>query len=341
MSCHSLLAWRVSVERSTVILMGIPLCVICCFLAAFNICSLCLIFVKMTNMCLRVFQLGFILFGTLWVSWTCVTISFPILGKFSAIISSSIFSWSFFFSSSSGTPMIRMLGCFTLSQRSLRVSSFVLILFSSLLHLFPPFYLLPHLSCLLPLLFYCWFPPECFWSHLILKEMGIPDHLTCLLRNLYAGQEATIRTRHGTTDWFQIGKGVHQGCILSPCLFNLHAEYIMRNAGPQEAQAGIKIVRRNINTLRYADDTTLMAESEEELKSLLMKVKEESEKVGLKLNIQKTKIMASGPITSWEIDGETVETVSNFILGDSKSTADGDCSHEIKRCLLLGKLWPT
>ena len=137
----------------------------------------------------------------------------------------------------------------------------------------------------------------------ILKEMGIPDHLTCLLRTLYAGQEATVRTGHGTTDWFQIGKGVHQGCILSPCLFNLCAEYIMRNTGLEEAQAGIKTAGRNINNLRYADDTTLMAESEEELKSLLMKVKEESEKVSLKLHIQKTKIMASGPITSWEIDG--------------------------------------
>ena len=131
--------------------------------------------------------------------------------------------------------------------------------------------------------------------------MGIPGHLTFLLRNLYAGQEATVRTGHGTTDWFQIGKGVRQGCILSPCLFNLHAEYIMRNTGLDEAQAGIKIAGRNINNLRYADDSTLMAEKE--LKSLLMKVKEESEKVGLKLNIQKTKIMASGPITSWEIDG--------------------------------------
>ena len=132
----------------------------------------------------------------------------------------------------------------------------------------------------------------------ILKEMGIPDHLTCLLRNVYAGQEATVRTGHGTTDWFQIRKGVHQGCILSPCLFNFYAEYIMRNAGLEEAQAGIKIARRNINNLRYADDTILMAESEEELKSLLMKVKVESEKVGLKLKIQKTKIMATGPITS-------------------------------------------
>ena len=139
------------------------------------------------------------------------------------------------------------------------------------------------------------------------ERNGNTDHLTCLLRNLYAGQEATDRTRHGTTDWFQIGKEVYQGCILSPCLFNLYAEYIMRNAGLEEAQAGIKIARRNINNLRYADDTTLMAESEEELKSLLMKVKEESEKVGLQLNIQKTKIMASGPITSWQIDGETVK----------------------------------
>ena len=167
--------------------------------------------------------------------------------------------------------------------------------------------------------------------------MGIPDHLTYLLRNLYAGQEATVRTGHGTTDWFQIGKEVRQACILSPCLFNFYAEYIMRNAGLEETQARIKIAGRNINNLRYADDTTFMAESEEELKSLLMKVKEESEKVGLKFNIQKTKIMASGPITSWEIDGETVETVADFIFGDSKITADGDCSHEIKRHLLLGR----
>ena len=145
-----------------------------------------------------------------------------------------------------------------------------------------------------------------------------------LLRNLYAGQEATVRTGHGTTDWFQIGKGVCQGCILSPCLFNLYAEDIMKNAGLEETQAGVKIARRNINNLRYAVDATLMAESEEKLKSLLMKVKEESEKVGLKLNIQKTKIMASGPITSWEIDGETVETLSDFILGDSTITVDGD-----------------
>ena len=162
--------------------------------------------------------------------------------------------------------------------------------------------------------------------------MGIPDHLTFFLRNLYTGQEATVRTGHGTTDWFQIRKGVCQGCILSPCLFNLYAEYIMRNTGLDEAQAAIKIAGKNINNCRYADDTTLMAESEEELKSLLMKVKEESEKVGLKLSIQKTKIMASGPITSWQIDGETV---SDFILGCSKITADGDCSHEIKRRLLL------
>ena len=157
------------------------------------------------------------------------------------------------------------------------------------------------------------------------------------MKNLYAGQEATVRTGHGTTDWFQIGRGVCQGCILSPCLFNLYAEYIMRNAGLEEAQAGIKIAGRNMNNLRYADDTTLMAESKEELKSLLMKVKEESETVGLKLNIQKTKIMAFGPITSWQIDGETVETVSDFILLGSKINADGDCSHEIKRCLLLGR----
>ena len=139
----------------------------------------------------------------------------------------------------------------------------------------------------------------------ILREMGIPDHLTCLLRNIYTGQEATVRTGHGTTDWFQIGKGVCQGCILSPCLFNLFAEYSMSNAGLEETQAGIKIAGRNINNLRNADDTTLTAESEEEIKSLLMK--EESEKVGLKFNIQKTKIMASGPISSWQIDGATVE----------------------------------
>ena len=182
----------------------------------------------------------------------------------------------------------------------------------------------------------------------VLKEMGIPDHLTCLLRNLYAGQEATVRTGHGTTDCIsgtaeisiqsiQIGKGVCQGCILSPCLFNLYAEYIMRNTGLEKAQAGIKISGRNISNLRYADVTTLMAEIEEELKSLLMKVKEKSEKVGLKLNIHKTKIMASGPITLWEIDGETVETVIEFILEGSKITADGDCSHDTKRRLLFGR----
>ena len=168
--------------------------------------------------------------------------------------------------------------------------------------------------------------------------MGIPDHLTCLLRNPYAGQEATVRTGPETTDWFQIGKGVCQGCILSPCLFNLYAEYIMRNAGLEETQAGIRITGRNINHLRYADDTTLMAENKEKLKSLLMKVKVESEKVGLKLNIQKMKIMESCPITSWEIDEEIVETVSDFILGGSKITADGDCSHEIKRHSLEEKL---
>ena len=141
------------------------------------------------------------------------------------------------------------------------------------------------------------------------------DHLTCLLKNLYAGKEATVRTGHGTTDWFQIRKGVRQGCILSPCLFNFYAEYVMRNAGLEETQAGVKIARRNISNLRYADDTTLMAESEEELKSLLMKVKEESEKVGLMYNIQKTKIMASGPITSWEMDGETGNSVTLYFLG--------------------------
>ena len=171
----------------------------------------------------------------------------------------------------------------------------------------------------------------------ILKEMGIPNHLTCLLRNLYASQEATVRTGHETTDRFQIGKGVRQGHTLSLCLFNLYAEYIMQNAGLDEAQAGIKIARRNINNLIYADDSTLMAESEEELKSLLIKVKEESENVGLKLNIQKTNIMVSGPITLWQIDGGIVETVTNFIFWGSKVTADGDCSHEIRRCLLLGR----
>ena len=169
------------------------------------------------------------------------------------------------------------------------------------------------------------------------RDGNIRDHLACLLRNLYAGQEAIVRTGHGTTDWFQIGKGVPQGCILSPCLFNLYAEHIMWNVRLDEAQAGIKTAGRNINNLRYADDTTLTAESEEELTSLLMKVKEESEKAGLKLNIQKTKIMASGPITLWQIDGETVEIVADFILGGSKITAGGDWSHEIKRHLLLGR----
>ena len=158
--------------------------------------------------------------------------------------------------------------------------------------------------------------------------MGIPDHLTCL-RDLYADQEATVRTRHGT-DWFKIGKGVCQGC-----LFNLCAEYIMPNARLDESQAGIKIAGRNMNSLRHVDDTTLMAESEEKLKSLLMRVKQESKKAGLKLNIQKTKIMPSGPITSWQINGETMETVTDFILGGSQITADGDCSYEIKRHLFL------
>ena len=171
----------------------------------------------------------------------------------------------------------------------------------------------------------------------ILKEMGIPDHLTCLLRILYAGQEATMRTEHGPTDWFQIRKRVYQGCILLPCLFNKYAEYIIRNAGLEKAQAGIKIAGKNTNNLRYADDTILMAEGEEELKSLLMKLKEESEKVGLKLNIQKTTIMATSPITSWKRDGETGETVDGFIFWPPKSPKDGDCSHEIKRCLLLGR----
>ena len=164
----------------------------------------------------------------------------------------------------------------------------------------------------------------------ILKEMGIPDHLSCLLKNLYAGQEATVRTGHGTTDWFKTGKGICQGHMLSPCLFNLHAEYIMQNARLGEVQAGIKIPRKNINNLRYADDTTFMAENKEDLKSLLMKVKEESEKVGLKLNIQETKIMASGPITSCQIDEEMMETVTDFIFLGSKITVDSDDSHKIK-----------
>ena len=168
----------------------------------------------------------------------------------------------------------------------------------------------------------------------ILKGMGIPDHLTCLLRNLYAGQEAKVRTGDGTTDWFQIGKGVCQGCILSPCLFNFYAEYIMRDAGLEEGQAGIRIAGRNISNLRYADNTILMAEIEEELKCLLMKVKEENEKAGLKLNIQKMKIMASGPITSWHIYRE-MEMVTDFIFVGSKINANGDCRHEIKRYLLF------
>ena len=157
------------------------------------------------------------------------------------------------------------------------------------------------------------------------------------MRNLYAGQEATVRTGHGTTDWFQIGKGVRQGCILSPCLFNFYAEYIMRNAGLEEAQAGIKIAGRNINNLRFSDDTTLMAESEEELKRLLEKMKEKNKKTGLRLNILKTKIMLSSAITSWQIDGETMKTVTDFIFLGSKITADSNCRHEIKRRLLLGR----
>ena len=173
----------------------------------------------------------------------------------------------------------------------------------------------------------------------ILKEMEIPDHLTCLLRNLNAGQEAKVRTGHGTTDWFQIRKGTHQFCILSPCLFSLYAVYITQNARLDEAQAGIKIARRNINNLRYADDTTLKAESEEELKSLLMKVKEESEIVGLKSSIQKTNIMASGPITSWQIDGEIMERVMDFILGAPKSLQMVTAAMKLKdACSLEGKL---
>ena len=170
----------------------------------------------------------------------------------------------------------------------------------------------------------------------ILQEMGIPDHLTCLLRNLCAGQEATVRTRHGTMDWFQIGKGVLQSCILLPCLFNLYADYTMWNAGVDEAQAGIQIARRNINNLRYEDDTTLMAESKEELKSLLMKVKEESEKASLKLNT-KNEDQGIWFHHLWQIDGKTMETVTDFISSCSKISADGDCSHEMKRRLLLGR----
>ena len=169
--------------------------------------------------------------------------------------------------------------------------------------------------------------------------MGILDYLTCLLRNLYAGQEATVRTGHGKTDWFQIRKGVCQGCILSSCFFNLYAEYIMQNARLDEAQAEIKTAGRNINNLRYADDTTLIAEREEELKSVLMKVKEEIGKVGLKLNVQKTKIVVSGPITSWQIDGETMETVRDFIFLGSKITADETAAMKLKdACSLEEKL---
>ena len=168
----------------------------------------------------------------------------------------------------------------------------------------------------------------------VFKEMGIADHLTCLLRNLYAGQEATVRTLYGTTDWFKIEKGVQQGCLLSPCLFDLYAEHIMRNSWLEELQTRIK---RNINHLRYADDTTLTAESEEELKSLLLRVKEESARPGLKLNIKKSKIMVSGPITSWQIEGEKVEVVTDFLFLGSKITVNGDCSHEIRRKLLPGR----
>ena len=169
--------------------------------------------------------------------------------------------------------------------------------------------------------------------------MGILDHLTCLLRNLYEGQEAKVRTGYGKTDWFQIRKGIRQGCILSPCFFNLYAEHIMQNAGLDEAQAEIKIAGRNINNLRYADDTTLIAEREEELKSLLMKVKEEIGKVGLKLNVQKTKIMVSGPIISWQIDGETMETVRDFIFLGSKITVDETAAMKLKdACSLEEKL---
>ena len=165
-----------------------------------------------------------------------------------------------------------------------------------------------------------WVDHNKLWK--VLQEIGIPGHLTCLLRNLYAGQEATVRTGQGTTDWFQIGKGVCQGCILSPCLFNLYGEYIMRNARLDETQAGIKIAGRNINNLRYTDDTTLMAESEEELKSLLIKVKEESEKAGLKFNIQKTKIMSSSPIISWQIKGEMNHKLESRLPGEISITSD-------------------
>ena len=176
----------------------------------------------------------------------------------------------------------------------------------------------------------------------ILKEMGIPDHLTCLLIHLCSGQEATVRTRHEITDWFQTGKRVQQGCVLSPCLFNLYAEYNLWNARLDEAQAGIKIARRNTNNLRYTGDTTIMAETKEELKSLLMKVKEESEKAGLKLNIQKTKIMASGPITSGQIDSQTMETATDFIFWAPKSLQMVSAAMKLKDAYSLeGKLWPT
>ena len=161
--------------------------------------------------------------------------------------------------------------------------------------------------------------------------MEIPDHLTCLLRNLFVDKEATVRTLYGITDWFKIKKGIQQGCLLSPCLFNLYSEHIMRNAGLDELQARIKIDGRDINSLRYADDTTLMAETEEQLKNLLMRVKEESERAGLKLNIKKTKIMASSSITAWQIESEKVEVVTDFLFLGSKITADGDCCHEIRR----------
>ena len=177
----------------------------------------------------------------------------------------------------------------------------------------------------------------------ILQEVGVVDDLTCHLRNQYAGQEATVRTGHGTTDCFQIGRGVCQGCILSSCLFNLYAEYTMRNVRLDEAQAGIKSAGRNINNLRYADDSTLMVESKEELKSLMIKSERGEWNSWLKVNIQKIKITACSPITSWQKDGETMKTVTDFILGGSKIIADGDCSHEIKRdaCSLEAKLWPT
>ena len=180
-----------------------------------------------------------------------------------------------------------------------------------------------------------WVDHNKLWESL--QEMGIPDHLTCLLQNLCAGQEATVRTERGTKDWFKTGRGVRQSCMLSPCLFYCYAEYIMGNARLDEAQAGFKIAGRNIRNLRYADDTTLMAESEEELKSVLIKVNKKGKKAGLKLSIQKMKIMASDPITSWQIGEGNLETVTDFIFLGSKITVDGDCSHEIKRQLLLGK----